>query len=129
VRGLGKGLFAVVDIRVNCIIGEFQGDRLTLRQLDRRYPGDQVAPYGLKTSFEAGEYAYDVRETTCNLARYANDARGLYRVGSRGRTVKVRNNAKLSYPSREGGPPTLVSLRAIKAGEEILAAYGDEYWA
>lgn len=128
IRGLGKGLFAAVDIPRGCIIDEFTGQRLTQERLDRRYPGDMVANYALKTRYNGSRpYYYDVRDTTCNFARYANDARGLYKERE-GSLIKVRNNAKMIDAVKRNGPPLLISTKRIKKGEQIFLSYGNEYW-
>jgi uncharacterized protein len=53
------------------------------------------------------------------FARYANDAAGLTRIQG------LRNNAEFVS---EGHRCFLEALRDIKAGEEIFAGYGHEYW-
>jgi hypothetical protein len=129
VSGLGKGLYAAVRMRKGCIIGKFQGDMLSLEQLEKIYPGDTVARYAVTTSKDGGaEYAYDVRDTSCNLVRYANDARGLHRRTRRGKLAKVQCNAKIVEPEHDGGPPLLQATRNIAAGDEIFVPYGSEYW-
>ncbi len=57
---------------------------------------------------------------TKSLARYANDAGGLVRLEG------VRNNSEFIS---EGKRCYIDATRNIKAGEEIFASYGREYWA
>lgn len=129
VRGLGRGLFATVDMREGCIINELKGKYMTKQQVENEYPGDTLAPYAVATNFQSGpQYFYDVKETTCNLARFANDARGLYKRTGR-RLVKIKNNAHIDEAQRPRGPPVLVATKNIKAGDQIFTSYGSDYWA
>jgi len=53
------------------------------------------------------------------MAKYANDARGIIKI------TGLRNNAE--YVIRKSRC-YIVAKRSIAAGEEILVAYGKEYW-
>ena len=53
------------------------------------------------------------------LARYANDARGLSKVG------KLVNNCKYVEEDRR---VFMEAIKEISAGSELLIGYGKEYW-
>ena len=64
-------------------------------------------------------HVIDARPYKKALARYANDAKGIYRLNG------MRNNSQYV---EEGLSVFIQATRDIKKGEEILVAYGKEYW-
>lgn len=122
----GKGLFAQDVIKpkpkdANKVvfkkgekIADYGGEVLTKQQLDKRYPGDSLAVYGLQIN--KNRYI-DARSTKAGVARYANDPRGS------GKSA----NAKLKI-SRATNKGKLEATRPIKENQEVLASYGREYW-
>jgi SET domain-containing protein len=113
--GAGKGLFTKRDIKKGERFVEYLGEIITEAELDRRAENDI---YG---------YAFYVNKQKCidayyrpeELARYANDARGLVRVKG------IRNNSCYRISKGRG---FIEAERNIKAGEEIFVSYGAEYW-
>ena len=103
----GLGLFATKSISGNKMIDHYTGESLTKSQVDERYAsrrGDYVLCFGKK--------CVDGRKTNSNFARFANNSRN----------TKKKNNARLTKAF------TLKSTRKINPGQEVLTAYGRDYW-
>jgi len=119
----GQGLFTVKEFEGKKNIIEYKGEKLTNQQINRRYPGDTVAPYAVRVN---RKYHIDAaKSATSSIARYANDAQ-------KSRTRR-RNNAKLvTHKVGKGGARDKVFLKAkeddIPPNTEVLVNYGDEYW-
>jgi SET domain-containing protein len=112
--GAGKGLFTRVVIHKGDRIVEYKG---------RRQPWDDVKAqdgyngYLLRLSRSTAINAFPSTHTP---GRYANDAAGNSRVPG------LRNNSEfLIYAKR----CFIVATRTIQPKEEILVAYGREFWA
>ena len=111
----GKGLFTKRDIKKGERFVEYLGEIVTEAELDRRAEKDI---YG---------YAFYISKNKCidafytpnELARYANDARGLNKVKG------LRNNCSYVVYKNSGW---IEAEKDIKAGEEIFVSYGPEYW-
>jgi SET domain-containing protein len=111
----GKGLFTKKDIKKGERIVEYIGEIITEAELDRRAENDI---YG---------YAFYISKRKCidayyrpdELARFANDAKGLVRVEG------IKNNCCYEIWKNRGW---IKAERNIKAGEEIFVSYGAEYW-
>lgn len=114
-KGAGKGLFTKTDIKKGQRIVEYLGEIVTEAELDRRAENDIFG------------YAFYINKNKCidayytpdELARYANDARGLVRIKG------LTNNACYSVYKNSGW---IQAEKDIKAGEEIFVSYGAEYW-
>ncbi len=110
----GKGLFTKIDIPKGTRIVEYKGRIQPWREVKDEdgingylmYINRNVVINGLKA--------------VKTLARYANDAGGLVRLEG------IRNNSEFVS---EGKRCFIEATRNIKAGEEIFAGYGREYWA
>ena len=110
----GKGLFTKIAIPKGTRVVEYKG---------RIQPWSEVKDEdGIN-----GYLMYINRNVVINglkavktLARYANDAGGLVRLEG------IRNNSEFVS---EGKRCFIEATRNIKAGEEIFAGYGREYWA
>ena len=110
----GKGLFTKIDIPKGTRVVEYKGRIQPWREVKDEdgingylmYINRNVVINGLKA--------------VKTLARYANDAGGLVRLEG------IRNNSEFVS---EGKRCFIEATRNIKAGEEIFAGYGREYWA
>lgn len=110
----GKGLFTKIDLPKGTRVVEYKGRIQPWREVKDEdgingylmYINRNVVINGLKA--------------VKTLARYANDAGGLVRQEG------IRNNSEFVS---EGKRCFIEATRNIKAGEEIFAGYGREYWA
>lgn len=117
IPGAGKGLFTTSRIRKNDVIVQYKGEKMTWKGAIRRY-GKNVdyAPY---LYYVSNSNCIDAAKTKKELARYANDANGPYRVKG------MRNNC--IYQNIKG-VPYIVAVKEIPANAEILVDYGADYW-
>ena len=113
--GAGKGLFTDQDIPKGKIICEYEGEKITWKEAERRNEKNQ------------GGYVYYISEKSCvdawhykkTFGRYANDAAGI------GRIKGFRNNSTYDVIR---GKVYIRATRNIKAGSEIFVSYGRQYW-
>jgi SET domain-containing protein len=113
--GSGKGLFTKRDIKKGERFIEYLGEVVTEAELDRR-ADKNIFGYAFYISKRK---CIDAFYTPNELARYANDAKGLSRVEG------VTNNASYVIYNNRGW---IIAEKNIKAGEEIFVSYGAEYW-
>jgi SET domain-containing protein len=111
----GKGLFTKRDIKKGERFIEYLGEVVTEAELDRRAEKD-IFGYAFYISKKK---CIDAFYTPNELARYANDARGLNKIKG------VKNNACYVVYKNSGW---IKAEKNIKAGEEIFVSYGAEYW-
>jgi SET domain-containing protein len=117
IPGAGKGLFTDAPIKKGETIIEYTGEKITWKQCQKRNEAlEDINGYFF---FVSKNNCIDARETLDSLGRYANDAKGLTRIEG------LKNNAEYEIRKHK---PYIVAKRNIKAGEEILVAYGKEYW-
>jgi len=112
--GSGKGLFTEVDIPKGTRIIEYKGKSMTWAEA-QKLP-DYRNGY---LFYITRNHVIDAWGTKKSVAHFANDARGIVKV--RG----IRNNAEYET---EGTRCFIQASRNISAGDEILVAYGPEYW-
>jgi SET domain-containing protein len=112
--GSGKGLFTKVDIAKGTKITEYKGKSMTWAEA-QKLP-DYRNGY---LFYFTRNHVIDAWGTKKGVAHFANDARGIVRVPG------IRNNAEYTT---EGKKCFIEASRNILAGEEILVAYGPEYW-
>lgn len=113
----GRGLFTTSPIRKGDVIVEYLGDKLTWKQVLKRY----------KDNLDEVRYVFCITDDNCidakprkdELAQYANDANG----GGKGGPFK--NNCEYHIKKKR---PYIVAIKNIPANSEILVDYGDEYW-
>ncbi len=113
IPGAGNGLFTKKEIKRGEVIMEVTGPRLTPAQVEADYADSH---YLLELNDESG----DCIEVT-GPARYANDAEGLTIISG------LKNNAE--FCSDEDNNMFMAATRNIKAGAEIFASYGENYWS
>lgn len=111
--GSGMGLFTGVEIQKGGVVVEYAGRR---RKWSKIRHLDGINKYLLTLN---RTIAIDARPNSSGLGRYANDAAGPQKV--RG----LSNNSE--YVTR-GGRVFIEALRRIRNGEEILVAYGEDFW-
>jgi SET domain-containing protein len=111
----GKGLYTDAPIKKGEYFVEYTGEKLTWAEVLKRSENGK------------GGYAFYITKYRCidaydkpnEVARFANDARGLTRHPT------LKNNCIYNI---KGGKPFIQATRNIKAGEEILVNYGPDYW-
>lgn len=113
--GAGKGLFTKRDIKKGERIVEYLGEIVTEAELDRRAEND-IYGYAFYISKKKCVDAYF---TPKELARYANDAKGLTKIKG------ITNNCCYVVYKNSGW---IKAEKNIAAGSEIFVAYGAEYW-
>lgn len=109
----GKGLFTRIDIPKGTRIVEYKGRIQPWRELKDE---DGINGYLMYINRNVVINGLNALKS---LARYANDATGLVRIEG------IRNNAEFVS---EGKRCFIEATQNIKAGEEIYAGYGREYW-
>jgi SET domain-containing protein len=112
----GKGLFTTHEIKKGDTVCEYEGERITWAEAERRNEEDDKSGYVFYITKKNCIDAFDFTET---FGRYANDAAGL------GRVKGLRNNAV--YEIRKN-KVYIVATRKIKAGSEVFVSYGKQYW-
>jgi hypothetical protein len=90
----------------------YEGIRVQIRKGNRNYGGDYVLQLSDQT-------VIDAMETTSCAGRYANCCRE--------KDLPLANNAQLELNTATR-VAWLVATRLIKAGSEVFAAYGDEFF-
>ncbi len=113
--GTGKGLFTKKDIKKGVRIVEYLGEIVTEAELDRRAEND-IYGYAFYISKKKCVDAY---YTPKEIARYANDAKGITKVKG------ITNNCCYVVYKQSGW---IKAEKNILAGSEIFVAYGAEYW-
>ncbi|MFT3935245.1 MAG: SET domain-containing protein-lysine N-methyltransferase [Chitinophagaceae bacterium] len=111
--GAGKGLFTKQFIEKGTLIVEYKGEITTWKAINDNERFNAYVFYINKN------HVIDAKEDLKAIGRYANDASGLSKV--RG----IVNNAEYAVKNKK------VFIKAtadIEAGQEILVAYGKEYW-
>lgn len=111
--GAGKGLFAKKHIPKGSRIVEYKG-RITKWKEVNSEDGNNGYIYYVNRN-----HVIDASPYSRALARYANDAQGLYR------TKGVTNNSRYT---EDGLKVYIESTRDIPAGSEIFVEYGKDYW-
>lgn len=109
----GNGLFTKVFIPKGTYIVEYTGKVTAWKDVDHE-DGSNGYIYYLNRNHVINASRYKAA-----LARYANDARGLTKVkGLLNNSVYEEDNRKVF----------IKAVKDIEPGQEILVAYGKEYW-
>lgn len=111
--GSGKGLFTKVFIPKGTRIIQYKGKISTWKDADHKDGTNSYIYYVTKN------YVIDGLPFKKELARYANDARGITRVKG------ITNNCQYV---EDGFKIFIESKKDIPAGGEILVDYGKDYW-
>ena len=112
-QGAGKGLFAKKFIPKATRIVEYKGKVTTWKDVNSRDGNNGYIYYVTRN------HVIDASSYPRALARYANDANGLFKVKG------LRNNARYT---EDGVIVYIESTVDIPAGAEIFVEYGKEYW-
>jgi hypothetical protein len=107
----GRGLFTMVDIARDTRITEYRGRIRTMFNAEK---DDLRYAFIVKPG-----YAIDAIYYLKGIAQYANDATGTRQLKG------VKNNCRYE---RDGLRVYIRSVLPIKAGDELLVFYGEEYW-
>lgn len=114
IPGAGNGLFTAIKIYKDEIIAVFEGEILTIQEIENRKKENRDAYF---IDLVSGG-VLDSMNTVC-FAKYANDANGVVKS-------PFKNNTFITLNEKD--KPCIVATRVIKAGEEIFCSYGDNYW-
>lgn len=109
----GKGLYTKKVIPKGTRIVEYKGNVTTWKEVNHDEGSNGYI------FFVNRNHVIDARHTMDELARYANDAKGLQRIKG------VNNNSEYE---KEGKVVYIKAIKDIPAGGEILVGYGKEYW-
>lgn len=129
IRGAGDGLYATTGkyktrgfdgFKKGETIAQYKGRLLTKQQLDRKYPGDTLAPYAVQVTRNT---FMDAPKSNMGAARFANACR----TANKRKKECKGNNAKLVANARAKSVK-LKAVKKIKPGEEIYTSYGRQYW-
>ena len=111
--GAGKGLFTMDLISKDSFIIEYKGAITTWKKVQE---GKDFNGY---VYYVNRNHVIDALQDDAGIARYANDAKGLVSLPG------IVNNAQYVTRNKQ---VFIQALTAINAGDEILVAYGKEYW-
>lgn len=115
IPGAGKGLFTKRDVKKGERIVEYLGEIISWKECDIRAERDE----GGYVFYVNRKKCIDAFHTPEELARFANDARGLTKIAG------ITNNCKYEIYKNSGW---IAATKNIKAGSEIFVSYGAEYW-
>lgn len=87
---------------------------MTSKQIDKRYPGDMLAPY---VWCNGKKYCFDARKKLSTVARYANAC------DNPAKKNKYKCNSEINLAG------DIVALKSLAKGDEVLVSYGPDYWA
>lgn len=113
----GKGLFTSKEIKKGEVVCEYEGERITWKECQRR--NEAMKGKGAYFFHISDKNCIDAQHTPWALGRYANDAAGLTRISG------LRNN---SHYKVSKGRAYIVASRTLKPETEVLVAYGKDYW-
>ncbi len=113
IPGAGMGLFTKEYIAKGTRIVEYKGKVTTWKEVVQ---GNHLNLY---VFYITRNYVIDSMPYKKAFARYANDATGITKIKG------LRNNSKYVVEKKR---VFVEAVKNILAGEEILVAYGKEYW-
>jgi SET domain-containing protein len=111
--GAGNGLFTTQFIPKGTLIIEYKGKISAWKDVHHDNGNNGYIYYVNRN------HVIDASKHPNELARYANDARGLTKIPG------ITNNAEYT---EDGKKVFIRAKKNIQPGEEILVAYGKEYW-
>lgn len=111
--GAGKGLFTRDLISKGSFIIEYKGSITTWKKVLESTEFNGYVYYVNRN------HVIDAMQDDAGMARYANDAKGMVTMPG------IVNNAEYVIRNKQ---VFIKAITEINAGEEILVAYGKEYW-
>ncbi len=111
--GAGKGLFTRDLISKGSFIIEYKGSITTWKKVLESTEFNGYVYYVNRN------HVIDAMQDDAGIARYANDAKGMVTLPG------IVNNAEYVIRNKQ---VFIKAITEINAGEEILVAYGKEYW-
>lgn len=111
--GAGKGLFTRDLISKGSFIIEYKGSITTWKKVLESTEFNGYVYYVNRN------HVIDAMQDDAGIARYANDAKGLVTLPG------LVNNAEYVIRNKQ---VFIKAIAEINAGDEILVAYGKEYW-
>lgn len=110
--GAGKGLFTKVDIPKGTIIIEYKGRVTTWDKVKDNAHNAYIY-------YISSRHVIDAEPFPKEIARYANDARGL---------TRLKGTSNNCVYERIGRQVFVRAAKDISAGSELLVSYGKGYW-
>ncbi len=111
--GAGKGLFTRDLISKGSFIVEYKGSITTWKKVLESTEFNGYVYYVNRN------HVIDAMQDDAGIARFANDAKGMVTLPG------IVNNAEYVIRNKQ---VFIKAITEINAGEEILVAYGKEYW-
>jgi hypothetical protein len=114
----GKGLYTVVPRAANSVVGDYTGEYLSKKELNRRYPGDTLGEYVYKVRGGKRALYIDSRDTNSGVLRYMNTCDAPV-----GAMRPCRNNVYL----RTVGNRVVAKMcknAVVNANDELYTSYG-----
>lgn len=106
----GKGVYWYgPTLRSGAILERYEGEVLSAKEIELRYPGDTLAEYAIEDK-KRGVFVDAVDSRKSNWVRYTNHA------------AKDSANLYMNDDLR------LVALCDIECGDELFWNYGEDYW-
>ena len=118
IKGSGKGLFTLMDIKKGTKIIQYTGTLMSATQYDKNDTG-----YGASVSKSR---VIDASSTQSTLGRYANDCRAanIRKKECRGTNARF----SVSYKKDQDPAVWIKATKNIKKGSEIFISYSRYYW-
>jgi hypothetical protein len=126
IPGAGKGLFLNKNhpgIKKGTILNIYTGDLMTKAEMDVKYPGNTLAPYGVDNSL--GQ-AIDAVSRGHNKGKYMNDTKK--KSTNHFDFVDSSYSRTMKYKGKDLHYVEVKAKKNVKPGEEMFIGYGDAYW-
>lgn len=117
ITNAGLGAFAKEDIGANQVIGEYKGEKKSLKEISKLPKDQQIYLFEVVKDDGKTFYIDAMDIDASNWTRYVNSVRTNYQ----------RKKQNTNY-IQVGNKIMLQTLKDIKKGEELLCDYGDNYW-
>lgn len=118
IKGAGDGLFATKTFRKGKVLGSYDGEYISKKELNKRYPGDTLAEF----TIEVGDELFWIDgKNEGNVMKYINDKKG---------SGKKANVTFVERFGRNGAATgvNVVVIRKVKKNKEFYVNYGIKYF-